>query len=250
MQQHTTTETQLNDSDLSNRTGAYNDRPFEIGTASDLSYWKAKAQQAQAFMNARADLPRTLIEIAAQHPLIDGEFPGEEFEKRLLLGKQLFDQELQKGRYVEIYVPGSRHVHNEVADNLALSTAGINYLLSIGVERNHLHGDDLNKHYKGDRGVYGSADECFVASSYFKDENFGRLLSVLSPVQMYRKTLHYIEFGILPLNYTAPTSETFHNWIDEIFSAVPRVLFSDPDLQSENSKWANSLRESRMPKLT
>lgn len=235
--------------DLASRAGAFNERVFELGEASDKAYWYAKYAEARAFMKERANIPRTLIEVAAQHPLIDGETPGEEFRKRLLLGKELLEEELGDDREAQIYVPGSRHVYEGTADNVSLSKAGTDFLIAVGLDKELIHGDDLNLRYKKEQGVYGSADECFVASSYFKDGNFGRLCSVLSPVQMFRKTLHYIEFGVLPLNYTAPTADTFHNWIDEIFSAVPRVALSDPDLQDPKSAWAVALRATRMPKV-
>ena len=110
----------------------------------------------------------------------------------------------KNGIKVEIYVPGSTHVFKGHADKISLSKAGINFLSQLGIPLEALHGDDLNIKYKGMDGVYNSADECFVAASYFKDNNFGRLYSVLSPVQLFRKTFHYMEYGVLPQNYNAP----------------------------------------------
>ncbi|KAB8332849.1 hypothetical protein SD80_013175 [Scytonema tolypothrichoides VB-61278] len=223
-------------------------KSWAIGTTEDRKYWNHKYENAKSFMKSRLSIPAILIEVAAQHPLTDGEKPNEEFTRRLLLAKNLYEQESSLGKRVEVYVPGSRHVYEGVADKISLSEAGSRFLQQQGVPRDIIRGQDLNIKYKGDRGVYNSADECFVASSYFKDENFGHLFSVLSPVQVFRKTIHYIEFGVLPLNYTAPTSNTFHNYIDEIFEAVPYSLFVDPDMQSENSVRANELRCQRMPK--
>jgi hypothetical protein len=54
------------------------------------------------------------------------------------------------------------------------------------------------------------ADECFVATSHFRDGGFGRLYSVVSFAQVHRKALHYICLGVVPLFHTAPTVEVFH----------------------------------------
>ncbi|MBH8552678.1 hypothetical protein I8751_09890 [Nostocaceae cyanobacterium CENA357] len=222
-------------------------KSWAIGTVQDRQYWEEKFEIAKKFMEERSNIPAVLIEVAAQHPLLDGEKPNEEFTKRLLLAKTLYKQESNAGKHVEIYVPGSRHRHEGVVDKVSLSEAGMIFLEQQGISREIIHGDDLNFKYKGDRGVYNSADECFVASSYFKDGNFGYLFSVLSPIQVFRKTIHYIEFGVLPLNYTAPALDTFHDYIDEMFEAVPYALFVDPDMQSKNSVRANELRHLRMP---
>jgi len=225
------------------------EKGWATGTVQDRhrQYWEEKFEIAKSFMESRASIPTVLIEVAAQHPLIDGEKPNEEFAHRLLLAKTLYEKERILGKHVEIYVPGSRHVYKGVSDKTSLSEAGSIFLEQQGVSREVIYGDNLNIKYKGDKGVYNSADECFVASSYFKDSNFGHLFSVLSPVQVFRKTIHYIEFGVFPLNYTAPILNTFHDYIDEIFEAVPHALFIDPDMQSENSERANELRRLRMP---
>ncbi len=221
---------------------------WTMGTRQDREYWERKYAVARSFMELRRSIPASLIEVAAQHPLIEGEIPNEEFTKRLLLGKRLYEEESGAGKRVEIYLPGSRHVHKGVADKISLSEAGARFLLKQGVPGDVIRGDDLNNKYKGEKGVYNSADECFVASSYYKNGPFGMLLSVLSPAQVFRKTLHYIEFGVIPLNYTAPTLDTFHNYIGEIFEAIPYVLFVDHDMQGEGSIRANELRNLRAPK--
>jgi hypothetical protein len=209
--------------------------------------WREKYDTALAFMEFRRTNPGVLIEIAAQHPLIDGVRPGAEFAFRLECGKDLFEKLASRGYPVEIYVPGSRHEFEGRADRLTLSKAGQDYLESSGVPREVIHGDDLNEHYKGDEGVYGSADECFVASSYFRDNQFGRLMSVASPAQMLRKTLHYIAFGVLPLNYTAPTDYSYHDYLHEIFVSIPHVLLIDGTLQDSSSEEARRLRRERRP---
>jgi hypothetical protein len=120
-----------------------------------------------------------LIEVSAQHPLVGGTRPDEEFGVRLERGKELRDELMGRGFRVELYVPGSRHKHDGVPDLVSLSSAGTSYLIDSGIPSEVIHGDDLNERYKGAAGVYGSADECFVAASYFKDGEFGLLASVL-----------------------------------------------------------------------
>jgi hypothetical protein len=210
--------------------------------------WRAKYVSAQAFMEERAkEFSGVLIEVAAQHPLTDGLYPNEEFQARLDRGKELFDIYTATTEKVEIYVPGSRHVFNGQADLISLSEAGKRYLELQGLPAHAIRGDDLNSRYKGKDGVYGSADECFVTASYFKDENYSTLVSVVSPMQMVRKTLHYIEFGVIPLNHTAPTATSFHDLIDELFERVPLVLAEGPAFKGDSAE-ARRLRTERKPK--
>lgn len=200
----------------------------------DYKLWLEKFNKAKAFMNERnnkSSTKRILIEVAAQHPLVDGLKPNEEFESRLRYGIELYKKETLNGNHVEFYVPGSLHQYNGVADKIELCEAGQNYLVSQGIPVSAIHGKDLNIKYKGDDGVYNSADECFVASKYFTNNDFNYLFSVVSPAQMYRKTLFYIEFGVLPLNFSAPTLNSFHNYIDEMFLHIPNVLFDDHSWQ-------------------
>ncbi len=222
-------------------------RPWAIGSNKEREYWEKKYAEAISFMEERSSNQTILIEVASQHPLIEGKYPNEEFSKRLLLAANLFSQETETGSKVEIYVPGSVHIFDGHKDKISLSEAGNEFLIQLGISPNLIRGDDLNQKYKGDDGVYNSADECFVAANYFKDMNFGKLYSVVSPVQIFRKTLHYMEFGVLPMNFTAPTRLMYHNYISEIFEAIPYVLFVDHDLQGINSIRAKELRKIRKP---
>jgi hypothetical protein len=224
-------------------------RNWAIGTEQDRDYWESKYKEAKSFMDSRQSFPSTLIEVAAQHPLVDGEYPNEEFEKRLLLSRQLYDQERANGNEVEIYVPGSVHMFNGKTDSISLSEAGSRFLQRISIPKEIIRGEDLNERFKGLEGVYNSADECFVTASYFKNKTFGHLFSVISPVQLFRKTLHYIEFGVLPLNFTAPSYDTFHSYIGEIFEAIPYVLFVDHNLQGKDSVRSKELRDTRKPSM-
>lgn len=209
--------------------------------------WEEKYENAKQFMALRKDKKSILIEIAAQHPLVDGFYPNEEFAERLLLGKRLYEKRKKEGYDVAIYVPGSRHMHEGIADKIALGEAGKRFLLKNKVPANIVHGEDLGSKYKGEKGVYNSADECFVAASYFKDGDFGQLYSILSPLQIYRKALHYIWFGVLPLFYTAPTAQTFHNYIKEVYELIPYIRDQDPSVQDEDSYYGNLWRHERKP---
>jgi hypothetical protein len=210
-------------------------------------FWERQYQLAHEFMASRRGDRSILIEIAAQHPLVDGVRPNEEFASRLDLGRRLYWEFSTEGRSVELYVPGSRHRDGDIVDSISLSAAGKAYLIDLDVPDEAIHGDDLNLKYKGRDGVYGSADECFVAASYFKDRSFGSLASVVSPAQLFRKTLHYLAFGVIPLNYTAPTTTGYHNYITEIFENIPHVLFANHDLQAPDSSSAQHLRDQRRP---
>jgi hypothetical protein len=213
--------------------------------------WESKLAAAKEAVAARRSIPKVLIEIAAQHPLIDGVTPGEEFTARLQFGVELYRRMRAAGTTVEIYVPGSRLMDDGVADKISLSEAGTRFLLAHGLPVEAVHGDDLNDRYKGpaaaQRGVYCSADECFVAARYWHDGGFGQLLSVVSPGQLLRKMLHYLEFGVYPLMYTAPTFTAAHSPIVEAFEMIPAVLHEDADLQSVNSRQAIEFRIARMP---
>jgi len=210
--------------------------------------WTERYDLAKRFMESRKGIRKTLIEVASQHPLREGLYPAEEFEKRLSLGRELYLREIGEGKEVEIYVPGSRHVHNGVEDKRSLSDAGADFLISYDIPRAVVRGEDLNRRYKGADGVYCSADECFVASQYFKDGNFGRVLSVVSPVQQMRKALHYIWFGVIPLFYTAPVETPHHDYIREAYFWLPYVRDKDPDMQGTESLMTRKLREERKPK--
>jgi hypothetical protein len=219
--------------------------------ASDISRaqeeWARKYHEARVLMEERCRIPSVLIEVAAQHPLVGGLYPNAEFRARLDRAVQVYGEYRSRGMSAEFYVPGSRHVDEGLPDKVSLSHAGLEYLLKQGIPSEQLHGDDLNDRYKGDDGVYGSADECFVAASYFKDQGFGSLATVLSPVQLPRKMVHYIHFGVIPLAFTAPTDDPYHDLVHELFVALPHALLVDGAAQGPESDLARALRATRRP---
>lgn len=189
-----------------------------------------------------------LIEVAAQHPLINGNQPNDEFTKRLLLGIELYKKFVALEHDVKIYVPGSIHMENGIADKISLSEAGCNFLVNNGIPRIDLYGEDANVKYKCDLGVYNSSDECYVSAQLFDELKFSELHCVCSSAQMMRKVLSYIQFGYLPYMHTVTTDQMFHNYIDEIFKFIPIVIDDDDALQGD-SKEADRLRALRNPNL-
>lgn len=208
-------------------------------------YWRNKKLKAESLMQKRKEQSsNVLIEIAAQHPLKKGLFPNEEFQKRL-------DVAIQVGKEIGIdnvwfYVPGSRHQYNGVVDKISLSEAGRNYLINQGIEKTRIYSDEANIKYKGEQGVYNSADESFVASQLFVDDNFGRLICVCSPYQIMRKTFYYYEFGVVPECYGVPNDKMFHDPISEYFGSLHYTVYEDQNWQSDKSKAANESRKERM----
>lgn len=213
--------------------------------------WAAKLALALDAVRARQAVAADLIEVAAQHKLIDGLYPGPEFAARLERGMELYRASLASGRHAEIYVPGSRFMDNGIADKVTCSAAGMRYLVERGIPAAAVHGDDLNARYKGPEapqpGVYCSADECFVAARYWQDGGFGRLLSVVSAGQLLRKMLHFVEFGVYPLMHSVPTLESAHDPLVEALLMIPEVLFDDAALQAVDSRRAVAFRRARMP---
>ena len=173
-----------------------------------------------------------LIEIAAQHPLKEGKYPAEEFQKRLDLGIKLY-KELSAHQEVKFYVPGSKHQENGTADLVSLAEAGKNYLISKGIPQQNIFADDANYEIMGKKGVYNSTDECYVSCKLFEKYNFKELHLVCSPNQMMRKMLCYIDFGYFPNIHTASCDKMYHNPINEIFECIPKVLENDQKAQDE-----------------
>lgn len=228
-------------------------------------WWNQQTEVVKANMDSQANAAkmsdgsdRILLEIAAQHPLVQGEFPGEEFVIRIERGIELFRELTEQGHRVEIYVPGSRHQQGERVDRISLAEAGRRYLLSRGLLQSDIHGEDWNDRFKGKfinrkeaiesgLGVYCSADECFVLSQAFFEENFSRAIVILSKNQLERKKLHYQAFGVLPEIIGVEPKAPFHNAEFERNVVVPFVRYIDPFVQGPNSTLARIYREVRVP---
>lgn len=211
-----------------------------------IKKWKEKFEIACKYMERRQSVDRVLIEIAAQHPL-KGELPGEEFKARLDYGYQLYQKLSKSGKNVYIYVPGSKHMFNGNIDLLTLSEAGCRYLLSLGIEKDKLFGDNENMEFMGENGVYNSCDECFVSASIFNDYSFGQLHCVCSPNQVTRKQLFYLNYRIIPFIHTVSEEKMFHNFTDELFNSVPSVLYKYPDWSIPECPIFEKSRLERMP---
>ena len=219
---------------------------FEKETARE--FWQQKQKIAQDDAKERRWKYKTvLIEVAAQHPL-DGDKPDKEFQKRLDFGLILYNRLSSEKKQVYIYVPGSVHCYNGVQDPVSLSCAGKRYLMEKGIPEKHILGEDMNDKYKGDLGVYNSADECYVASEIFKNGKYAELYSVCSPNQMLRKQLFYLAFEVIPQFYTVPCESLAHNLIYELFKTVPDVIYNDHTWQGSDSINAKRTREDRKPK--
>ncbi len=214
-------------------------------------YWAGKRLKAVEFMQKRREAySNILIEVAAQHPLYNGKIPNMEFEKRLDYAILLYKELFNKDSKVYIYVPGSRHTYNGIDDDVSLSQAGRDYLVSKGISSNSIYADDMNYAYKGEDGVYNSADECYVSSKIFKENKFGRLICVCSPYQIMRKTFFYIEQGLIPECYGISSDVMFHDAVSEYFDSLRITVYEDSDWQDKtNSKMYINSRRERKPRV-
>lgn len=229
-------------------TKSYFENGFYLEKTTAREYWTKKYDEARDNMREHSFFSDVLIEVAAQHPLIKGTKPGEEFSARLDCAVELYNKYKQGGTTVKVYIPGSRHRYKNQEDTISLSSAGRNYLIDNGVDENDIMSDDVNERYKAEEGVYNSADECFVASAIFMDGNYRNLCCICSPNQMMRKKLFYLEMGILPFFYTVSTENMFHSDIGEIFEVIPDVIYNDHSWQDKNSVHYKRTRDERMPK--
>lgn len=207
-------------------------------------YWKALYETAKqnSFMR---EGETELIEVAAQHPLRPDGRPGKEFARRLDCGIELYRQLQKEGRDVKFYIPGSVHCQ----DPCSLSESGRAYLASKGIPEDIILGEEENLRYKGDLGVYNTADECFVASRIFLEGDYRRLHCICSPNQILRKKLFYIAFGVIPFYYTVNTESMAHDDIYELFHSLPNIIMKDQTWQGSDSDEGNRTRKERNPRL-
>ncbi len=218
------------------------------------AWWEQARTKATLLMQQRRAKTngRILLVATAQHPLKDGLKPGEEFAARLEALAARARELSATGRDTIVYVPGSRHVHKGVADQIALADAGITFLQGSRAlpATTELHGSDLNKQYKGDRGVYNSGDEAFVASRFFCDEQAMRDMEVFcSPGQAERWVLHAIANGVAPTLHTVmPTSgESYHGNSTGQQKLLTYTRRYDPTWQDPHSMLGNITRHERRP---
>ncbi len=224
----------------------FEENDLKLEQASAEQYWKELYVIAKENMDERYDCDDELIEVAAQHPLKRNGEPAIEFKARLDYAVRLYE-EISQEHSVKIYVPGSVHMHRNRVDIQSLSSAGKAYLIKNGIPEEDIYADEKNTEYKGENGVYNSADECYVASQIFNDGSFKKLHCICSPNQIHRKQLFYLAFGVLPMFYTVPCENMMHNLIYELFHSVPDVLMSDHTWQEQTSVNGRRTREERKP---
>lgn len=225
----------INDENLLNKEEAYlvlllKSIPFNKAEAD--YYWRDRFQSA-----IHKQTNNVLIEVAAIHPLVDGQ-PGIEFKEHLEQAIELYNIEKNKQNNPIIYIPGSLHyvIDQETkkpqVDNCPLSEAGKTFLIERGIPEESIRANIINLDIKGEDGVYNSGDECYVATQIAKNENCGRIISIVSPVQLYRKSLFYQEFGYNPELYATGSERTAHNYIGETFWSLYITYMNDQDWQT------------------
>lgn len=185
----------------------------------NIEQWKEKEIEAKFKTQGRKNLyKKILIEVAAQHPLREGKFPGEEYAKRLDIACELM------GEDVYIYLPGSLHI----PDKISLSEAGKEYLLKKGVQEDRIITTEDE--------VYNSTDECKVASRILLENEFAELICICSPAQLIRKALSYISFGVYPSFRVASCDELFHSYVEEATRNIPILLNGGEGLEREKKR--------------
>ena len=194
----------------------------------NVDQWKEKEMEAKFKSKGRRNLyKKILVEVAAQHPLKEGKFPGEEYAKRLDISCELM------GEDVYIYLPGSLHIPDEIP----LSEAGKEYLLKKGVPEDRIIITEDE--------VYNSTDECEIASRILIENEFAELICICSPAQLMRKALSYISFGVYPSFKIASCDELFHSYVEEATRNIPILLNGGKELEREKER----LCEEHKPKI-
>ena len=185
----------------------------------NIDQWKEKEMGAKCKSKGRKNLyKKVLIEVAAQHPLKEGKFPGEEYAKRLDIACELIDEDTY------IYLPGSLHI----PDEMPLSEAGKEYLLKKGVPEDRIITTEDE--------VYNSTDECEIASRILIENEFAELICICSPAQLMRKALSYISFGVYPSFKIASCDELFHSYVEEATRNIPILLNGGKELEREKER--------------
>lgn len=153
--------------------------------------------------------PRQLVVVAAQHPLVEHEFPNVEFESRLTAALWHSKDMQTLGVDTDFFLPGSRHIDEATgeADEVALYDAAGRWLLERGVPSAKLHGKDWIDVFDEDRGVYNGADELRVVANALRSgatSNYESVIMFCSPMQARRAKRHGAAFGISDLAIAVP----------------------------------------------
>lgn len=189
----------------------------------------------------------TLLEVSAQHPLIDGLYPGEEFVRRLQMAKNivchtsLFVEDDDRSIY--IYVPGSRRKCDGAEDKVSLSEAGVAWLkdnLPVWAQDKIIGGDEKNTYLTDGEDTFNGEDECYATTVLFNQLMASRLFCVCSQGQMMRKLLCYIRFEYYPDCFTV--QGTFHK---PTWEAIYGIL----DLLDTGKVMSNKQRASRIANI-
>ena len=105
-----------------------------------IAYWTKQKEDAMVPMQLGA-ASRILIEVAAQHPLIDGCEPNDEFRARLDKAIEYYNRYKDKVSEIRFYIPGSLHE----MDAISLSEAGKDYLIANGINKDLIFAEDANQ---------------------------------------------------------------------------------------------------------
>ncbi len=225
-------------------------REFYLENEGAEAYWKELYETAkEKTVSQEREGIIELIEVAAHHPLKPNGKPQKEFSKRLDRAVVLYRQLRNEGRNVKIYVPGSIHCFMDKVDSCSLSEAGREYLIIAGIPEEDVLGEKENQRYKGEQGVYNTADECYVASRIFFDGDYRRLHCICSPNQLLRKKLFYIAFGVIPFYYTVSIEDMAHDDVHELFHTIPDIIAYDHTWQDINSAQGKRTRTERKPQF-
>lgn len=216
---------------------------MNMTTDKDYLKWKGYYKKALAHTNELlhdGNRAGTLIEVSAQHPLVNGQEPNEEYKARLDKAIELYYFLKKDNIDVKIYATGSRHTYNGVVDAVSLSTAGKWYLCEQEINPSDIYAEEVEHTYMQESGIYCSEDECKAAYKLFCDTNYQKLICVCSPIQLMRKHLYYIKLGIAPDMVSVPCENMFHDPIEEIFVNIPKVIYN-------NVSEIEKVRKNRIP---
>ena len=218
-----------------------------LNRESATQYWYHKQVIANNNMQSHRNCKGILIE-AASMVLSEGVRPNPEFALRLDFAAELYNKLKSTATFVHIYVPGSLHKTNGVADQLSLSEAGKRYLVSLGIPAEDILGDEQNIKYKQGDGVYNTADECYVTSSIFLNGDYSELHCCCSPIQVTRKWFYYLEFGVIALIHSVPYKNSdVQDIVLEQLRSIENVIYNDHSAQSHDSEVFIRSRIERKP---